>query len=197
MRQCLPPRLCLSFRLLCLFVYLVGCFVVSLCLFVVSPCAATSHSAALCHIVSRRCFLSCHHVSSCCLRRAHFVIVFLHCISTLHPVVTSPCACRHCIMSRLCDASRPVELFCRRVMFILLLCYLSQHFDLHPCYTTSTSTPSLLIFCRHICRRSPTPPLPSTVAQRASQNAGAMPSHLPTPPPHRLFECCVLIHLQK
>jgi hypothetical protein len=85
-------------------------------------------------------------------------------------------------------------LFCCHALFIWLSHYLTQRIDLPHGYTTLMLKPLLLIFCRH---RGPTPPLPSTVTQHASQNASAMPRHLPTPSLRRLFDCCVLIHLQK
>jgi hypothetical protein len=60
------------------------------------------------------------------------------------------------------------------------------------CHMTSTSTPSLLIFCHY----RPTLPLPSTAAQRASQT---LPRCCISQCHHRvaIFDCCVLIHSKK
>ena len=108
-------------------------------------------------------------------------------VSSLHRVDAS---C-HCIASCHRDASRHVALLLCCILFIWLSRYLSQSVDLHPCRMTLTLTPSLLIFCPL------RPNAAATFNGRPTRlpKRRLMPSHLPMPPPHRLFDCCVLLHL--
>ncbi len=136
-----------------------SCLDVASCLVVTSLLVVASHRVASCRVASRR---------------AHFirlVVMSSCCILTLHPIVTFTFACRCCIESCCCNASRPVALFHCRVLFIWLSRYLSQRVDLHPHRRTLMLTPLFLMFCRRSCRRGPTPSLPSAVAQRALEHA--------------------------
>ena len=162
--QCLSPHLRFSLRPLCLFVCLVvclvGCCVVLLRLFVVSPRAATSRrTASRCHVSSHLAITSCLAVASrlvvasCFVasRRAHFVrlvVVSSRCISTLHPVITSPCACRRCIASLHRVLSlHPVALFRCRVLFIWLSRYLHRPFPSTRSSYSGSGTPSAASTC--------------------------------------------------
>jgi hypothetical protein len=155
-----------------LFIYLFVWLVVapSRCASWSCPLAPLSHlvSSCLammsCLIFASRLVIASLLVASHCAHFFRLVVVSSHCISTLRPVITSTGTCRRCITSRHQDALRPITLFCCRILFILLSCYLSQRVDLHPRRTIAAAAQ-----CRRYLQWSPNmPPVPATDATAAS-----------------------------
>ncbi len=156
---------------------------------VVPSCLVSSHH----HVLSRRCVSSCLIASSC---------VLLHCVVTHHAscslclvdcrVSDRPCiALLHCILSLRHVAS------CRVVSlphFVYLIVTLLIPACRSPPLSHDVVVDALVAYLLPL-HLPPRPNAAATFNGRPTfllPNAVAMSSHLPTPPPRHLFDCCVL-----